>query len=252
MKNKNYLIPAIAGWTILAVFAFVFISKGTWQVPTDHPPAGNLSAPLNIGSSNQTKAGNLSLSGAFNVASSATFQSSVTLTPLVDSESLFKITNATGTEFFKVNSTNNTSTLSAGGTSLALSSAGATLGDLNIAGTTMSFGIAPGYKLGIGIIPTADNLEIAGSAKATGQVKSDTGFCIGVNCITEWPSGEGGGGGGEGESVPVSGMILSTVAFNNTIMSAGYTMLDFAGMPVTIQGSGGGMPMSFYVYEKQF
>jgi hypothetical protein len=48
----------------------------------------------------------------------------------------------------------------------------------------MNFGAVNGFKMGIGIVPTDDNLEVAGSMKATGQVKSDTGYCIGASCIS--------------------------------------------------------------------
>jgi len=47
------------------------------------------------------------------------------------------------------------------------------------------FGNATGYKLGIGANPSADNLEVNGTAHASGNIKSTTGFCIGASCITE-------------------------------------------------------------------
>jgi hypothetical protein len=49
----------------------------------------------------------------------------------------------------------------------------------------MTFGITPGNKFGIGIAPTTDNLEVAGSVSSTGNISSGTGFCIGASCITE-------------------------------------------------------------------
>lgn len=217
MNNKKYFFPAITGWALLVVFALFIITKGAWNPATANPPGSNALAPVNVGASNQTKSGALTVSGAFVASNTATFQSPVTVTPLADSETLFKITNATGTEFFKINSVNNTSTLSAGGTSLSLGATGASLNGLNVASSTMTFGITPGNKFGIGIAPTSDNLEIAGSVKSSGNIASTTGFCIGASCITEWPTG------GSGDGVPATGMILSSISNNAALIAEGYT-----------------------------
>ncbi len=248
MKKQKYFFPAITGWALMAIFAVFFTVKGSWNPATANPPGSNALAPINVGSSNQTKSGNLSLGGTFTVASSTTFQSPVTLTPLADSTSLFKITNATGTEFFKIDSVNNTSTLSAGGTSLAIGSTGASVGNLSIGSTTMNFGATPGGKFGIGVVPTTYNLEVAGTTNSTGNIKSDAGFCIGASCITEWPSG-GGGGGDDG--VPQTSILLSQTVDNSFLIASGYLLYTHPmGAPYTITAMSGMGNTSLYLFIK--
>jgi hypothetical protein len=43
-------------------------------------------------------------------------------------------------------------------------------------------------KIGIGTSSPAYTLDISGNLRATNYVRSDTGFCIGDNCITSWGS----------------------------------------------------------------
>jgi FlaG/FlaF family flagellin (archaellin) len=45
----------------------------------------------------------------------------------------------------------------------------------------------PGGNVGIGTETPGQKLDVAG-----GYIKSDTGFCIGTDCITSWPAGGGG------------------------------------------------------------
>lgn len=189
--------------------------------------------------------GALSVASSTTMTGSALFQSTATFTPLEDNANQFKITNATGTELFKINSTDNTSTLTGGGTSLVLNASGAGLGNLNIGSDTMNFGTSSGYKFGVGVLPTTDNLEVIGTIKSSGNISSTTGFCIGASCITEWPTGGSGG-----ESVPATGMILSSQIDNPIIVAAGYTMVNLSGLPLIVTANAGGTPMSLFVYEK--
>ncbi|MDD3156085.1 MAG: hypothetical protein PHP14_01330 [Candidatus Pacebacteria bacterium] len=111
----------------------------------------------------------MTISDALTVASSSLFQGTATFTPTANSENQFKITNAAETELFKIDSTNNT----------------ASLKDLSISANTMNFGTTTDFKLGIGQVPTTNNLEVNGTASSTGNITSSTGFCIGASCITE-------------------------------------------------------------------
>lgn len=246
-KNNSLRFMAISGWALSLILVCTFIARGAWVTPTANPPGENISAPLNVGSSNQTKQGSLTLSGPFTAATTTLFQGTTTFTPTANNVNQFKVTNATGTELFKIDSVNSTTALTGGGTSLSLGASGASLGALTIGSTSMNFGLAPGFKLGIGKAATSDNLEVAGTINSTGNIKSTTGFCIGVSCITEWPTG------GSGSGVPSSGIILSQDQTNPLIEMQGYTLMNLMGVPYTVTATAGGMggTLPLYLFQKQ-
>jgi len=231
-NNNPFRFAAISIWAVALILVCGFIANGAWVTPTANPPAENLSAPLNVGTSNQTKQGSLTISDALTVASSSLFQGTATFTPTANSENQFKITNAAETELFKIDSTNNT----------------ASLKDLSISANTMNFGTTTDFKLGIGQVPTTNNLEVNGTASSTGNITSSTGFCIGASCITEWPSGEGGGG----ESIPQSGIVLSQTDTNASLEAGGFALKRASGMPFVIMVDNAFLgPTPFYLFEKQ-
>ncbi len=58
------IIPILKGAMITSVFLFAGIASADFfQIPTDTPPNGNTDAPINVGSSTQTKIGHLSVLG---------------------------------------------------------------------------------------------------------------------------------------------------------------------------------------------
>ncbi|MDD5545384.1 MAG: hypothetical protein PHX67_01830, partial [Candidatus Pacebacteria bacterium] len=59
MPKKFYLYSNILAWG-LALFLIGNYAFG-WTTPSQNPPGGNLSAPINTGSSNQAKTGYLSV-----------------------------------------------------------------------------------------------------------------------------------------------------------------------------------------------
>jgi hypothetical protein len=120
------------------------------------------------------------------VSGASLFQSTATFTPTANNANQFKITNAAGNDLFKIDTTNNITSISGGGTGIGLTDSGAAIGALTVGSNDMIFGSVSGYKLGIGLLSNelTDNLTVSGTSKATSYVKSDTGFCIGASCIT--------------------------------------------------------------------
>lgn len=231
-NNNPFRFAAISIWAVALILVCGFIANGAWVTPTANPPAENISAPLNVGTSNQTKQGSLTISNALTVASSSLFQGIATFTPTANNENQFKITNSTGTELFKIDSSNNT----------------ATLKDLSIGANTMNFGLTSDFKLGIGQVPTTNNLEVNGTASSTGNITSSTGFCIGASCITEWPSGGEGGG----ESIPQTGIVLSQSENNVLLTAGGFALKTASGAPYVIMVDNAFLgPTPFYLFEKQ-
>lgn len=244
-KNNSLRFMAITGWALSLILICAFIAQGAWVTPTANPPSENLSAPINVGSSNQTKLGALSLNGAFTSASTALFQGNTTFTPSADGTSIFKITNHAGTSMFNINSQAGSLSLqgSASGPALSLDDNSGSFGALDIASNVLSL-TGVGAKLGIGVTPTTDNLEIIGSTNASGQVKSDTGFCIGASCITSWPEG--------GSSIPATTVVLSEFQSNANLQAAGFVPKTSLGMPLYInaQTQEYGPTTPFYLFEK--
>lgn len=238
-KNNSLRFMAISGWALSLILICTFIANGAWVTPTANPPSENLSAPINVGSSNQTKLGALSLNGAFTAGGTATF------TPSADGASTFKVTNHGGTSMININSLTGALTVqgSTSGPALSLDSDSGSLGALNLVDNVFSI-TGTGAKLGIGTTPTTDNLEITGSANASGQIKSSTGFCIGASCITEWPAG--------GSSVPASTIVLSEFQSNAGLETAGFTPKTSGGLPLYInaQTQEYGPTTPFYLFEK--
>jgi len=66
MKPKNiYFYPNLFAWTL--VFFLIGNYAFGWVTPTQNPPDGDLSAPLDISSTSQTKTGNLTIDSLFKV-----------------------------------------------------------------------------------------------------------------------------------------------------------------------------------------
>ncbi len=59
-KNTSYKLVSIAVCSLVICFAVAFYAFG-WTEPTVTPPGGNVSAPLNVSSTGQSKAGGLIL-----------------------------------------------------------------------------------------------------------------------------------------------------------------------------------------------
>ncbi len=59
-KNTSYKLVSIAVCSLVICFAVAFYAFG-WTEPTATPPAGNVSAPLNVSSTGQSKTGGLIL-----------------------------------------------------------------------------------------------------------------------------------------------------------------------------------------------
>ena len=127
-----------------------------------------MAAPVNVGSSLQTKTGGLTLNGAFTSASTALFSGNSTFTPTANGANSFKVTNAAGTTMINVNSTDGTSTV----------------GPLSLNGVIGSL-LGSGAKFNVGNSNSTYNLDVTGTARATGNIRSDAGFCMTTDCITE-------------------------------------------------------------------
>lgn len=225
-KNRPIHFLAISGWALAIILMFALVSKGAWVEPTASPTGGDgsIAAPINISSSPQTKAGNLTLQG------------NVLLTPLANNASSFKITNAAGTSMFNIDSSTGAVALQghASGPSLSLNSTSGTMGPISVSGVLASI-VGTGAKLGVGAAPVTDTLEVAGTAKATGNISSDTGFCIGASCITTWPEG--------GAGVPATGIVLSATPTNPLLIAGGFAEIPGA----TITDS---LMNPYYLYVK--
>ena len=60
MKNTSSMLVRIASFTGIALGAFALVAAaGTWTPPPQTAPAGNVDAPINVGSSAQAKVGGL-------------------------------------------------------------------------------------------------------------------------------------------------------------------------------------------------
>ncbi len=229
-RKHSLNILAVSGWALALIMMFAYITHG-WTAPTAEPPNANISAPINVGSASQTKTGAFTLNGALDVNNSASFN------PASNSTSSFKITNASDVSMFNVNSTASEVTVqgSAAGPSLTLGSTAA-LGPLTISGVNSYF-TGTGAKVGIGAAPTTNELEVTGSISATDTITATSQMCLAASCISTWPTG------GEGGGVPSTGIVLSTIDNNATILAAGFTQTPGA----IIQDT---MMTNYYIYTK--
>jgi len=82
---------------------------------------------------------------------------------------------------------------------------------LNWNGNETSIGlIVKAGKVGIGTTSPEQKLDVVG-----GYIRSNTGFCIGTNCITAWPTATGGGITGSGSSGQVTFWTGSSIVGGN-------------------------------------
>lgn len=208
-KNHSLSILAVSGWTLALVMMFAYITHG-WTAPTATPPGSNISAPINAGAAAQTKTGAFTLGGALDV------NNTVSVNPTSDGTSIFSVTDASNATMLNVNSTADQITLqgAAAGPALTLGSTAA-LGPLTISGVNSYF-TGSGAKVGIGGVPTTNELEVTGSISATNTISATQQMCLASSCIATWPSSEGGG-------VPSTGIILSTIDNNPTLITNGFT-----------------------------
>ena len=246
-KNNSLRFMAISGWALSLILVCIFIANGAWVTPTANPPGENISAPVNVGSSNQIKAGSLTLNGDFTASADSLFRGNTTFTPIVNNANQFTITDAIGNNLLKIDSTNNVTYLNGGTASISLNNTGADIGGLSIGANSMNFGAGPGYSLGIGMIPVSDNLAVDGSVQSTGQIKSDSGFCIGASCINTWPIGGGGG-----YEIPRTTIVLSEFQWNMDLEIAGFMPRTYLGMPLYVNAEiyDYGPKVPFYLFEK--
>ncbi len=68
--TKPVLSLFVLGLVVTGLLSYQFISAQTWTNPPANPPSSNASAPINVGSSNQTKSGGLTINGAMDVNNS--------------------------------------------------------------------------------------------------------------------------------------------------------------------------------------
>jgi len=63
ISNGSSKITALTFGVLVVCFAVGFYAVADWQPPTEAPPEGNVSAPINVGSDDQTKEGGLTING---------------------------------------------------------------------------------------------------------------------------------------------------------------------------------------------
>gem|GEM_PF-4110934 len=165
-----------------------------WTAPASNPPAGNVSAPLNVSSSSQEKLGALTTGSIVNNGTSL-FKGVFTLTPIANSVSSFNITNASGTSIFKIDSSNSRVGINVVTPSSAFDISGGINATGTIAGNALSAtaGIT-GASCTVGTLagtagtlsftgniqsPTGGNISTSGAGKITAPS-----FCIDTSCIT--------------------------------------------------------------------
>ena len=72
-KFLKFLLVASGALAIGKIFGFNWVSQAKaspgWTEPTQTPPSGNVPAPLNVGSTDQTKQGGLTIQGSLKVNS---------------------------------------------------------------------------------------------------------------------------------------------------------------------------------------
>lgn len=181
MTNKTFSSLKIV--TLAVVLSFGLSYVYAWTAPTQNPPAGNVSAPINTSATAQTKAGDLTVntitsgdtSGGDFISKVATIYNGT----IGGKISFFNTDNVTNTaaiaEIRTINVSNNTpptiqSHNSGGKLSFATKGAFSTLDERMIIG-------ADG-KVGIGVPVPAQLLDVGGIIKATG-LQVTTGATLG-------------------------------------------------------------------------
>jgi hypothetical protein len=95
------------------------------------------------------------------------------------------------------------------------------VGILHVAtGTVNALVVNNSGNVGIGTTTPGQKLDVAG-----GYIRSDTGFCIGTSCITDWPAGGGGGVSGSGTTNYIAKWTGSTTLGNSIITDDGTLVL---------------------------
>jgi len=164
----------------LAVVAGVSVVSA-WTGPTQAPPNGNTSEPINISGSSQYKTGAFGVGGIFHGYSNAIFDGSVQASsiqvyvPNVDSRSGLIIRNPNGFAAIYSNGA------LGNGLGFYVNS------DENPANARMVINGVSG-NVGIGTTNPDAKLDVNGYMRAT--TVAGTTVCIGSDCRTSWPTGE--------------------------------------------------------------
>lgn len=216
-KSKRYFLLAISGWLVVGLFITGYVIKA-WTAPSSNPPAGNVTGPINAGSGAQEKTGAFTVGSIVNNGA-LTCKGTTNFTPTSNAVNFFNINNALSTKIFTVNTADKRIGINKDTPTVALDVAGAIS--------------ASGAITGASFTATTGNIEAIAGNVSGGQL------CIGADCKAAWPAA--------GSGVPTGGIILSTTAANQELISAGYLEQSGWSVPYNI----GGMPAGeMFVYMK--
>ncbi|MDD4123217.1 MAG: hypothetical protein PHO23_03370 [Candidatus Pacebacteria bacterium] len=181
---------------------------GAWTIPTADPPAGNIDPPIKASSEAQTKSGSLTLTGGLVSSGLSLFQNTVNFKSSTNSATFFEILDASNTSLFLADTVNNRV-------------------GVHTYSPTVPFEV-------VGDTGITGNVSVTGNVVSTGNFTSDQ-FCMGVDCITEWPTG----GGSEPYNPPV---LFADTVNNASLLGAGYVanpmkMIPYYDSPMAAQNN---------------
>jgi len=179
---KQSLTIILLGVVLFAFQLFAF------NEPIQSPPQGNTSAPLNIGSTGQTKQGWLASLKSFFIGSEPTDVEKATTGVLRTTGGAILNTGGAATSLIASSGGGtNTGKVGIGNESptakldILLNSLD-TINPLSIAkGASNYLTVLNNGNVGIGVASPTQKLDVAG------YIKGQSGLCMGNNCITQWP-----------------------------------------------------------------